>query len=162
MDALINGTQMKLVNGGHHRRCYTYIDDAIECIYHIIENPGGVSNQQIFNIGSPQNELSIRQLAEMMRNIYANKFRDPKVPLPEIVEVSGEEFYGSGYEDSDRRIPDISKAKRLFGWEPEWKIKEMLEITMNYYVTEYAEQVKKRREQGEFIHDIFNRAQQIS
>ena len=145
MDALINGTQMKLVDGGHHRRCYTYIDDAIECIYRIIENPGGVCNQQIFNIGSPKNEVSIRELAEMMRKIYAQKFSDRNVPLPEIVEVSAEEFYGSGYEDSDRRIPDISKAQRLLGWDPKWGLVEMLEATMKYYVTDYVKQVKKRR-----------------
>ena len=85
MDALINGTQMKLVEGGYQRRCYTYIDDAIECIYRIIENPEGVSNQQIFNIGSPQNEVTIRELAETMIKIYAEKFRNPNVPLPEII-----------------------------------------------------------------------------
>ena len=53
MDALLNGTQMKLVNGGANRRCYTYIDDAVECTYRIVENPGGVCDRQIFNIGSP-------------------------------------------------------------------------------------------------------------
>ncbi len=80
MDALINGTQMKLVDGGHRRRCYTYIDDAIECIHRIIENPNGVCDQQIFNVGSPENELSIRELAETMREIYAAKFRNPDMP----------------------------------------------------------------------------------
>ena len=96
MDALLNGTQMKLVNGGVNRRCYTYIDDAVECSCRIVENPGGVCDRQIFNIGSPSNEVSIRQMAELMREIYAEKFRDPAVPLPEIVSVPGEEFYGAG------------------------------------------------------------------
>src|SRR5437879_1903743 len=74
MDALIQGGVMKLVDGGEQRRCYTYIDDAIECVYRIVENPGGVCDRQIFNIGSPHNEVSIRQLAEIMREIYAGKF----------------------------------------------------------------------------------------
>lgn len=137
MDALINGTQMKLVDGGDQRRCYTYIDDAIECIYRVIENPGGVCNQQIFNIGSPQNEVTIRELAEIMLEIYDEKFKQPHVPLPEIVSVTGDEFYGEGYEDSDRRIPDISKVQRLLGWKPRWGTREMLENTMNYYTTQY-------------------------
>src|SRR5207302_10938137 len=107
MDALQNGTLMKLVNVGTARRCYTYIDDAVECTYRIVENPGGVCDRQILNIGSPQNEISIRQMAETMREIYEEKFRDPEVRLPEIVSVSGEEFYGEGYDDSDRRIPEI-------------------------------------------------------
>ncbi len=136
MDALLNGTPMKLVNGGVNRRCYTYIDDAIECTYRIVENHGGVCDRQIVNIGSPYNEVSIRQMAETMREIYAARFRDPAVPLPEIISVPGEEFYGEGYDDSDRRIPDITKARTLLGWEPVWGIHDTLETTMRYYVSE--------------------------
>jgi UDP-apiose/xylose synthase len=137
MDALLNGTQMKLVNGGTARRCYTYIDDAIECTYRIVQNPGGACDRQIFNIGSPYNEVSIRQMAEIMRDIYVEKFRDPAVPLPEIVSVTGDEFYGKGYDDSDRRIPDITKARQLLGWEPTWNMRDILETTMRYYVFDY-------------------------
>jgi len=158
MDALINGTNMKLVDGGHQRRCYTYIDDAIECIYRIVENPDGVCDRQIFNIGTPENELSIRELAETMREIYAAKFRNPDMHLPEIVDVSADEFYGKGYEDSDRRIPDISKARNLLGWEPRWKLREMLEASMQYYVTDYIEHVREKRKEGAFIHDIVRQA----
>ncbi|MCH7753853.1 bifunctional UDP-4-keto-pentose/UDP-xylose synthase [candidate division KSB1 bacterium] len=157
MDALINGRQMKLVDGGQQRRCYTYIDDAIECIYRVVENPNGVCDKQIFNVGSPDNEVSIRQLAERMRDIYAEKFADSNLPLPEIVEVSGDEFYGSGYEDSDRRIPDIRKVQKLLGWQPKWGLSEMLEESMKYYVTEYME-IKKRRVEGKFMHDIVRHA----
>jgi len=137
MDALLNGTEMKLVNGGTARRCYTYIDDAIECSYRIVENPGGVCDRQIFNIGSPSNEVSIRQMAELMREIYSDKFRDPAVKLPQIVSIPGEDFYGHGYDDSDRRIPDITKARTLLGWEPKWNFREMLETTMRHYVSEF-------------------------
>ena len=140
MDALLHGGQMKLVDGGTHRRCYTYIEDAIECTSRIVENRGGVCDRQIFNIGSPCNEVSIRQLAEMMREIYAEKFRDASTPLPEIVDVPGETFYGKGYEDSDRRIPDITKARTLLGWEPRWRIREMLEATMSYYVNQHQKE----------------------
>ena len=62
LDALLTGGQMKLVNGGTQRRCYTYIDDAIECTYRIVENRGGVCDRQIFNVGSPYNEVTIRRL----------------------------------------------------------------------------------------------------
>lgn len=136
MDALLNGTPMQLVDGGAQRRCYTYIDDAVECLYRIVENRGGVCDGEIFNIGSPLNEVSIRQMAELMRDIYAQEFRDPLAPLPEIVSVPAEEFYGPGYEDSDRRIPDIAKARRLLGWEPAWRVRDMLQTTMRYYVEE--------------------------
>ena len=137
MDALLTGAEMKLVDGGSQRRCYTHIEDAVECVYRIVENPAGVCDREIFNIGSPDNEVSIRGMAELMREIYAEKFRDPPAPLPPIVSVPGEVFYGKGYEDSDRRIPDITKARTLLGWEPAWRIRETLEATMGYYVAEW-------------------------
>jgi len=159
MDALISGTQMKLVNGGHHRRCYTYIDDAIECIYRIVDNPNNVCDQQIFNIGTPENEISMRELAVMMREVYAAKLLSPSSPpLPEIVEVSAEDFYGDGYEDSDRRIPDIAKAHSLLGWKPKWNLRDMLEITMRYYVTEYIEHYRKEGKPVTCSHDIIRKA----
>ncbi|MEO8324594.1 MAG: bifunctional UDP-4-keto-pentose/UDP-xylose synthase [Nitrospirota bacterium] len=139
MDALLNGTPMKLVDGGNSRRCYTYIDDAIDAIYQIVRNPHGVCDKQIFNIGSPDNEISIRDLAELMRVIYFNKFGNPGEPLSDIIEVSSEEFYGKGYEDSDRRIPDINKARNLLGWEPQWKLADLLTATMEYYCSPMGE-----------------------
>jgi UDP-apiose/xylose synthase len=161
MDALIHHTPMKLVDGGEQRRSYTYIDDAIDCIYRIVENEGEVCNQQIFNVGSPYNEVSMRQLAEVMRDIYAAKYQDVRMSILDIIEVSGEEFYGPGYDDSDRRIPDITKARTLLGWEPKWKFRELLEITMEYYMTDYMQLVKEMREKGEFKHDIINKANQF-
>jgi nucleoside-diphosphate-sugar epimerase len=137
MDALFTGAPMKLVNGGVSRRCYTYIDDAIECTYRIVENPGSVCDRQIFNIGSPYNEVSIQQMAHLMREIYAQQFRDAATPLPEIISVPGEEFYGEGYDDSDRRIPDIEKARTLLGWEPRLNTRETFETTMRHHVIEY-------------------------
>jgi UDP-apiose/xylose synthase len=137
MDALFNGTQMKLVNGGVNRRCYTYIDDAIECTNRIVENLGGVCDKQIFNIGSPYNEISIRQMAETMREIYAQKYRHNGTRLPDIVSVTGDEFYGEGYDDSDRRIPDITKARTLLGWQPEWNVRDTIDATMRAHVEDY-------------------------
>lgn len=137
IDALLTGGQMKLVNGGTNRRCYTYIDDAVDCSYRIVENPGGVCDRQIFNIGSPYNEISIRQMAETMREVYAEKFREGDTPLAEIISVPGEEFYGEGYDDSDRRIPDITKARTLLGWEPKWSMRDTIETTMRFHVEEF-------------------------
>ena len=72
-----------------------------------------------------------------MREIYSEKFRDPHIALPEIVSVPGDVFYGKGYDDSDRRIPDNTKVRALLQWESEWGIREMLEATMSYNVAEY-------------------------
>ena len=158
MDALINGTKMQLVDGGKNQRCYTYIDDTIDCIYRIVENRGGVCDREIFNIGSPENEVSIRDLAQMMREIYADNFRNCDVPLPVITEVRAEDFYGDGYEDSDRRIPDITKAQTLLNWQPRWGIRETLEVTMKYYVHDYVKYYREENGRSGYVHDIFHKA----
>ena len=134
MEALLEGTPMKLVDGGHQRRCYTYIKDAVDCVARIVENRDGVCDRQIFNVGSPGNEVTIRELAGLLRDLYARHFAPAGAALPEVVEVSAEAFYGKGYEDSDRRIPDIDKAQRLLGWAPRTRMVEMLLPTMEYYV----------------------------
>jgi UDP-apiose/xylose synthase len=133
VQALKDGSVMRLVNGGEQRRCYTLIDDAIDCTLRIIENPSGVCDCQIFNIGSPQNEVSIRQLALKMIDIYRQRWWDERRRLPELLTVSGDEFYGDGYDDSDRRIPDITKAVTLLGWQPQFGIDQVLERSMAYW-----------------------------
>ncbi|MDD5705596.1 MAG: NAD-dependent epimerase/dehydratase family protein [Kiritimatiellae bacterium] len=133
MDALLNGGRMLLVDGGRQRRTYTHIADAVDCIARMVARPGAAHNQ-IFNVGARGNEVSIRGLAELMREIYAARFRLPGQPLAEIAEVSGREFYGEGYDDSDRRIPDIAKARSLLGWEPRYDLRATLDDAMGYYV----------------------------
>jgi nucleoside-diphosphate-sugar epimerase len=140
MDALLHGTPMKLVDGGKNRRTYTYIDDAIDCVVRIIDNPRGVCDGEIFNIGTPANEISICDLAQLMREIFETHFRHAGETLPEIVSVSSEEFYGRGYDDCDRRIPDISKARRLLGWEPKHDLRSALVKTMTYFVEQHRHQ----------------------
>jgi nucleoside-diphosphate-sugar epimerase len=133
LQALRSGSPMKLVGGGHQRRAYTYIDDAVDCIVRIIENAEGVCDKEIFNIGSPDNETSIRNLALTMQDIYKRRWWDGQTALPKLVEVSGEAFYGEGYDDSDRRIPDITKAMRLLGWKPHYNLEETIEHSMAYW-----------------------------
>lgn len=144
MEALISGTEMQLVDGGYRRRCYTYIDDAIEWIYQIVENKNGVCDKQIFNVGSPYNEVTIRQVAEEMLDIYKEEFAPEGAKLPQIVDISGEEFYGEGYEDSDRRIPDTRKLDTLLDWQPKWRLRELLRETMAYYVEQFKDQIQAK------------------
>ncbi len=134
MGALLHGGPMRLVNGGGQRRCYTHINDAVDCIVPIVENPGKVCDRQIFNIGSPANEVSIRGLALLMKELYLEEFDGDPAALPPLEDVSAEEFYGSGYDDSDRRIPDITKANTLLNWQPQYDLRQTVAASMRYYV----------------------------
>ncbi len=115
--ALLNGEPMKLVDGGHAQRTFLHIDDAVDAVLRMLENPDRAQDQ-IFNLGHPGNEVSIKELADQMRGAFARASgQDVYLDHPTL-EISAREFYGEGYDDSDRRLPDIRKARELLGWEP--------------------------------------------
>ena len=137
MDALLRGGQMSLVDGGSARRTFVYAEDAAECIGRIVVDQSGVTSGEIFNVGNPRNEATVAEVAQLMRDLYAERYWDHAAPLAAIASVPSAEFFGDGYEDTDRRIPDVSKAKRLLGWEPRWGLRELLIATMDAYVADY-------------------------
>lgn len=136
--ALLDRTPMQLVDGGHARRALLYIDDAVDALYRMLKMPMAAQNQ-IFNLGSRQNELSIRELAEMMRTAYAEVTGDPSYYQHPIQEVTGQAFYGEGYEDCDRRVPDVTKARRLLGWEPQVGLQDTINNTVRYFHNEFGQ-----------------------
>ena len=69
MAALLHGTPMQVVDGGHARRTIVSIEDAMRAILVILARPARSQNQ-FFNIGNPRNELTMRELAETMRACY--------------------------------------------------------------------------------------------
>ena len=127
MSALMFNRPLKLVNGGVSRRCFTYIDDATSALETIIRNPDVFENE-IVNIGNPENETTIRDLAVLMKQIFLREFQESVSP---IISVSGEQFYGKGYEDCDRRVPDISKLRKA-GWMPAYDLESTFEQSMRY------------------------------
>lgn len=126
---------IRLVDGGRQHRSFTFIDDGIEALMRIIENKNNACDSQIFNIGNPANDFSVRELAEMMLQI-ASRFPElaDKVKKVQLEEISASSYYGNDYEDMDHRVPDISKAKSLLGWEPKVSLREALEQIIRYYV----------------------------
>lgn len=128
MSALLTGGPIYLVDGGEQRRSFTHIDDASEAVALLFESPAAAN--QIFNIGNPANDVSIRDLVGLMIELYEEL--TGKRPENEIVEISGEEFYGLGYEDSNRVVPDISKLEAL-GWRPKYDLRTTFRETMASY-----------------------------
>jgi len=113
MSALITGGPIHLVDGGAQRRSFTHIDDASDAFTILLDSPGAVN--EIFNIGNPVTDTSMRELAIYMMELYEEI--TGKKAENELIDISGEDFYGVGYEDMNRVPPDISKLRAL-GWEP--------------------------------------------
>lgn len=132
-DALKTNTPLQLVDGGTQKRSYTYIDDACDAIVGLMKTDA--SNKEIFNIGNPKNETTIRNLGVMMYEIYHNIVEpySPFGPTCNFNILRGEDFYGKGYADCDRRIPDISKLESTIGWEPRYDLYSTVKKTMEYF-----------------------------
>jgi UDP-apiose/xylose synthase len=139
MSALLSGGPMQLVDGGEAQRTYTDIRDAVAGICIAIDGATGQFRNQIVNVGYPGNETTIRNLAHEMCAAYEELVG--RKAVSEIVSVPGEKFYGPGYADCDRRIPDATKLLSA-GWVPRYKLRETLRYAMGYYVAEKVE-VKK-------------------
>lgn len=131
---ILHHKPINLVDGGRQVRSFTDISDAMWALMKILENAGGCADQQIFNIGNPYNQLSIRDLAHMvvdMAKDYA-KARDAAEKV-EIRELSGAEYYGKSYQDVQRRVPSIRKAEEKLGWRPVVGMQEALRKIFDYY-----------------------------
>jgi UDP-apiose/xylose synthase len=138
---LMRGEPLKLVDGGQSQRTFVYIKDAIEAVLRMIENPAR-ANGHIFNVGNPHNELTVRELAELMTDVYCKVSGNPRPAVPTI-DVTSMEFYGQGYDDSDKRIPDMTIIKKQLEWEPKTPVYDLMESTLTYQHTTYAQAVKK-------------------
>ncbi len=130
LSALMGNGPMYLVDGGHVHRAFLHIADAMDAMQIMLDHPEETRNQ-IYNVGNPDNNVTIRELAELMRAAYEELTGEqPESPLED---VSGEQFYGPGYEDSDRLPPDISKIGAL-GWRPRHDLWITLKDAIGYYV----------------------------
>lgn len=135
ISSLLLAEPIRLVDGGMQRRCFTYIDDGIACLMKIIENKDGALNGEIFNIGNPHNEATIKELAAKLKEMFVGHPSTKHYKKhSEIIEVFSKDFYGEGYQDIDRRVPSIEKAKSLIGWEPKVDLDTALRKTLEYYL----------------------------
>jgi len=117
---IVRGENIKLVDGGAQKRAFTYVDDGISALMKIIENKNGVADGQIYNIGNPANNYSVRELATMMLQL-ANAIPEYKVNAGKVqlVETTSAEYYGKGYQDVQNRVPKIENTKKDLAWRPE-------------------------------------------
>lgn len=133
---VLYGVPIKLVDGGRQRRCFTFIEDGIDGLMKILVNENGCADGQIFNLGNPSADLSIRELAE--RLVAAVGTYEKFAPLArqaKLVEVSAAEYYGANYQDITTRVPSVRKAKECLGWTPTTDFATGLAKTLDFYLS---------------------------
>ena len=119
MSALLTGGPIYLVDGGQQRRSFTHVQDTNRAFSILLDHPA--AHNEIINIGNPATDISIADLAHLMCRIYEDL--TGRTPQNEFVDISGEEFYGKGYEDANRVPPNIDKLLNM-GWPPRHGLEE--------------------------------------
>ncbi len=131
---IVRGETIKLVDGGHQKRAFTYVDDGIAALMKIIENKDGKASGQIYNIGNPSNNYSIRELAQMMLDL-ARVYPEYQLNADKVKveETTSGAYYGKGYQDVQNRVPKIDNTKADLDWAPSVKMADALRGIYDYY-----------------------------
>ncbi|HNU67743.1 MAG TPA: NAD-dependent epimerase/dehydratase family protein [Myxococcota bacterium] len=111
------GEDVVVHNDGSQIRAWCYIDDIIDALLLVMERPEAVG--EAFNIGNPRSTITIYNLAREVIRIAGSRSRIVQKDWP--------------FADVELRIPDISKARRLLGFEPSWNLEDGLERTVDWY-----------------------------
>lgn len=130
---ILHKRDIQLVAGGAQKRCFLYIDDAMDAMMRILENKNGCADSGIFNIGHPGNEASIRELAETLLSTIKTFPGYENVPT-KIIDTSADAYYGKGYQDVERRVPSIRRAEEKLGWKPQTDFATCLRKTVEFYL----------------------------
>ncbi len=111
----LRGEPMTVYGDGGQTRCFCHVRDVVRALILLATSPSAVG--KVYNIGS-QEEVSILALAERIKALSGSR--------SEIVFVPYEQAYDAGYEDTRRRVPDISRIRAAVGWQPELGLDDIL------------------------------------
>jgi nucleoside-diphosphate-sugar epimerase len=134
LNSLLTKQALTIVKPGTQKRCYTYIDDAIEGIISIYNNWDKCKNKEIFNIGNPHNEMDIEHIAK--KYIYWwEKITNTK--SQGFIFKSAKEYYGNGYEDCERRLFSNKKIYKYTKWTPKIDIDKTIYKTIHMAIQKF-------------------------
>jgi nucleoside-diphosphate-sugar epimerase len=137
---IVRGEPIKLVDGGRQKRAFTYIDDGIDALVKIIDNPRKVATGKIYNIGNPRNNYSVKELAGMMLKLALEypEYRDNAKKV-RLVNTTAAQYYGKGYQDVQNRVPLITQTTKDLGWKPQVAMRQALKHIFDAYRTQIQE-----------------------
>jgi UDP-glucose 4-epimerase len=108
---------------GSQSRCFTYVTDVVGALVGLVGNDAALG--RVFNIGNDAEEISIRDLAERVKQRTGS--------ASEIRLVPYDEAYEAGFEDMPRRVPDLTRIKELIGYETKVQIVEILDRVNEHF-----------------------------
>ncbi len=110
----LTGEPMTVFGDGSQTRSFCYVADLVDGIYRLLQS----SIKEPTNIGNPA-ELSVLEFAKTIQRLTGTRSEIVFKPLP--------------VDDPKVRQPDITKARKMLGWEPKVKLEEGLRRTIDYF-----------------------------
>jgi len=115
------GEDLTVFGDGTQSRCFCHVADTVRGLISLLDQGDAVGD--VFNVGA-QNEISIRALAELTAELVGTSSKIRFIPYSEA--------YEPGFEDMERRLPDISKITKMTGWTPTLSLHDILRDVIAY------------------------------
>lgn len=116
------GKPITVYGDGTQSRSFTHVDDVLDAMIKLMDEPKAVGD--VFNIGN-DHEVTINELAEKVKEMTGSS--------SEIEHIPYEKAYGPGFEDMERRCPNIEKIRNLIGFEPKYDLESIIQSVINYF-----------------------------
>jgi len=115
VNAALKNEPLSVYGSGDQIRCFCHVMDAVKALLLVMDSDKAVG--QVFNVGN-NSQISIMELAKKVIEITGSK--------SSIEKIAYEKAYPEGFEDMQRRVPDISKIKQVLGWEPKINLDQII------------------------------------
>jgi UDP-glucose 4-epimerase len=119
--ALLNHP-LTVFGDGEQRRCFSYVGDVVDAIIKLMATEKAIG--EVVNIGNDE-EISIKQLAVKVKELTGSSSPIEYIPY--------EKAYNFGFEDLRKRVPDLTKIKKLIQYQPRVSLEELLKKTIEYF-----------------------------
>jgi UDP-glucose 4-epimerase len=115
VSAALKNEPLSVYGSGDQIRCFCHVDDAVRALLLVMDSDKAVG--EVFNVGNNQ-QISIMELAKKVIELTGS--------TSAIEKIAYENAYPEGFEDMQRRVPDISKIKQVLGWSPEINLEQII------------------------------------
>ena len=115
VSAALKNEPLSVYGSGDQIRCFCHVDDAVKALTLVMDSATAIGD--VFNVGNNQ-QISIMELAKKVIELTGSS--------SSIEKIAYEKAYPEGFEDMQRRVPDISKIKQVLGWTPEINLDQII------------------------------------
>ncbi len=115
ISAALKNQPLQVYGNGDQIRCFCHVEDAVRALLLVMDSDKAVG--EVFNVGNNQ-QISIMELAKKVIELTGSSST--------IEKIAYEKAYPEGFEDMQRRVPDISKIKQVLGWTPEINLDQII------------------------------------